>query len=109
MYIFPPPPDYITTHEDVLDCTVLCTTLLTLNEFSDKNTEPSMKALKKEDIIAHYTSLQAKYSILEQKNIVFEKEKITHIEAIRLLEETVNVLEKKTSPNNVVDKQTKES
>ena len=37
------------------------------NEFSDKNIEPSMKALKKEDIIARYTALQAKYSILEQK------------------------------------------
>ena len=58
------------------------------NEFSDKNTEPSMKALKKEDIIARSTALQAKYSILEQK-IVLEKEKITHIEAIHLLEETV--------------------
>ena len=38
------------------------------NEFSDKNTEPSMKALKKEDIIARSTALQAKYSILEPKN-----------------------------------------
>ena len=75
------------------------------NEFSDKNIEPNLKALKKDDIIAHYTSLLAKYSILEQKNIVLEKERLTHIEAIRLLEETVNVLEKKTNPNNVVDKQ----
>ena len=79
------------------------------NEFSDKNIEPNLKALKKDDIIAHYTSLLAKYSILEQKNIVLEKEKLTHIEAIRLLEETVNVLEKNTNTNNEVDKQTKES
>ena len=79
------------------------------NEFSDKNIEPSMKALKQDDITAHFTSLLAKYSILEQKNIVLEKEKLTHIEAIRLLEETVNVLEKNTNPNNEVDKQTKES
>ena len=34
------------------------------NEFSDKNIKPSMKALKKEDIIARYTALKAKYSIL---------------------------------------------
>ena len=38
-----------------------------------------------------------------------EKEKITHIEAIHLLEDTVNVLEKKNNQNNGVDKQTKES
>ena len=38
-----------------------------------------------------------------------EKEKITHIEAIHLLEETVNVLEKKNNRNNGVYKQTKES
>ena len=79
------------------------------NEFSDKNIEPSLKALKKDDIIAHYTSLLAKYNILEQKNIVLEKEKITHLESIRLLEETVNVLEEKINPKIVVDKQTKES
>ena len=44
------------------------------NEFSDKNIEPSMKALKKEDIIARYSALQAKYSILEQKNCFGEGE-----------------------------------
>ena len=44
------------------------------NEFSDKNIEPSMKALKKEDIIARYTALQAKYSILEQENCFGEGE-----------------------------------
>ena len=61
------------------------------NEFSDKNIEPSMKALKKEDIIARYTAPQS--IVFLNKKIVLEKERITHIEAIHLMEETVNVLE----------------
>ena len=37
-----------------------------------------MKALKKEDIIAQFNALQAKYDILENKNLAMEKEIKTH-------------------------------
>ena len=39
------------------------------NEFHDTKNEPNMKVLKKEDIIAHYSALQAKYKILENKSM----------------------------------------
>ena len=83
------------------------------NEFSDKKNEPNLKALKKEDIIAQFTALQAKYSILElkvldleKKNVSLEEEKRTHKEAIDLLEETVKVLEEKTDKNKIDQKTT---
>ena len=37
------------------------------NEFSDSKNEPNLKALKKEDIIAHFNALQTKHNILETK------------------------------------------
>ena len=84
------------------------------NEFSDKKIEPNMKALKKEDIIAQFTALQAKYNILEvkvldleKKNKSLEEEKRTHKEVIDLLEETVKVLEEKANQNKI-DKKTAE-
>ena len=40
--------------------------------FSDKN-EPNIKALKKEEIIAQFSALQANYKILETKNLALEK------------------------------------
>ena len=68
------------------------------NEFSDFKNDPNLKALKKDDIIAHFTTLQAKYNILETKILELEKkrkqleeEKKTEKEAIDLLEETVKV------------------
>ena len=74
------------------------------NNFLDAKNEPNMKALKKEDIIAQFNALQAKYVILENKYIAMEKENKTHIEAIHLLEETVKIFEEKSN----TEKQTKE-
>ena len=51
--------------------------------------EPNMKALKKEYIIVQFNALQAKFNIIEKKNIDLELEKKSHIEAINLLEETI--------------------
>ena len=53
------------------------------NEFSDKKIEPNMKALKKEDIIARFAALQAKYNILEIKVLDLEK-KNTSLEEEKL-------------------------
>ena len=70
------------------------------NEFPDTKNEPNMKVLKKEDIIAHYSALQANYKILENKNLALEnrnktleEENKVNKEAIDLLEETVKVLD----------------
>ena len=76
------------------------------NEFSNK-LEPNMKALKKEDIIARFTALQASYDTLEKKNRSLEEENKTHLEAIHLLEETVRVLETQLN-RNIVEKVTRE-
>ena len=67
------------------------------NNFSDIKSEPNMKALKKEDIIVQFNALQAKFNIIEKKNIDLEQEKKSHIEAITLLEETVKILEEQAS------------
>ena len=63
------------------------------NNFVDAKIEPNMKALKKEDIIAQFNTLQANYGILknknkvlDEKNIAMEKENKTHRETIYLLE-----------------------
>ena len=84
------------------------------NTFSDTKIETNLKALKKEDIIAQFDVLKAKFDILEKKyidlekkNISLEKNKMTHIEAIHLLEETVKILETQARPSNV-DKISKE-
>ena len=63
------------------------------NNFPDTKMEPNLKALKKEDIISHFNTLQANFNILEKKNVDLEKKNKTHIEAISLLEETVKILE----------------
>ena len=76
------------------------------NEFTDAKSEPNMKSLKKEDIIARFSALQANYKILEKKNINLEEENNVHKEAINLLEETVKVLEKKVNQNKVEKKTT---
>ena len=70
--------------------------------------EPNMKALKKEDIIVQFNALQAKFNIIEKKNIDLELEKKSHIEAINLLEETIKILEEQATLRNV-DKKTKDA
>ena len=65
------------------------------NESSDVKAEPAMKALKKNDIIIQYKALQEKHKILEEQNAILVQENKNNIEAIILLEETVNILENK--------------
>ena len=74
------------------------------NEFFDAKSEPNMKALKKEDMIARVSALHANYKILENKNLDLEKKNINleeenqvHKEAINLLKETVKILEEKAT------------
>ena len=69
--------------------------------------EPNLKALKKEDIIAHFNTLQANFNNLEKKNKDLEEENKTHIEAISLLEETVKILQEQANKRKK-DKDTKE-
>ena len=66
-----------------------------------------MKALKKEDIIVQFNALQAKFDIIEKKNIDLEQEKKSHIEAINLLEETIKILEDQANLRHT-DKKTKD-
>ena len=77
------------------------------NEFSDLKIEPSLKALKKDDIIARFIALQSNYNNLEKKNRSLEEEKKVHLEAIQLLEETVKVLET-TAKKDKVETSTKD-
>ena len=56
-----------------------------------------MKALKKNDIIIQYKALQQKYEFLEVQNKLLLEEKKNNLEAIVLLEETVTILENKSS------------
>ena len=37
----PPPPDYVTTHDDVLGSPILCTVLFTLIMFSSLKSDPA--------------------------------------------------------------------
>ena len=74
-----------------------------------------MKALKKEEIIAHFSTLQANYKILEDKNLVLEnknksleKDNKVQREAINILEETFKVLEKQSNLEKI-DKSTTET
>ena len=67
------------------------------NESTDIKTEPALKALKKNDIIIHFKTLQDKYEALENQNKILMEEQKNHVEAILLLEETVKVLEGRTS------------
>ena len=77
------------------------------NNFPDTKMEPNLKALKKEDIIAHFNTLQANFNNLEKKNKDLEEENKTHIEAISLLEETVKILQEQANKRKK-DKETKE-
>ena len=74
------------------------------NNFPVTKSEPNLKALKKEDIIAEFNTLQANFEIIEKRNIVLEKKTIdleqknkSHIEAIQLLEATVKILEEQAN------------
>ena len=64
---------------------------------SDNKIEPAMKALKKNDIIIQFKALQQKYESLEKQNNLLLEEKKNHLEAIVLLEETVKILDNKSS------------
>ena len=82
--------------------------------------EPPQKALKKAEIFEQFQALQVKFDqIREENKILLEKQKNVekenrilledqkkHIEAIHLLEETVNVLQSK---ENVIQKEHKET
>ena len=65
------------------------------NENLDKKTEPARKALKKNEILLQFDALQQKYLKLEAEHQVLLQEKERFIEAISLLEETIQVLEAK--------------
>ena len=74
------------------------------NVSKDTKTEPAMKALKKNDIIIQFQALQKKYDALERQNAIFLQEKNNHVESIHLLEETVKILEIKSSRVEIKDK-----
>ena len=67
------------------------------NESADVKIEPALKALKKNDIILQFKALQDKYDTLNEQNKILLQEKNNHVEAIILLEETVKILEIKSS------------
>ena len=82
--------------------------------------EPPQKALKKAEIFEQFQALQVKFNNIREENIILlEKQKNVekenrilledqkkHIEAIHLLEETVNILQSK---ENVIQKEHKET
>ena len=74
------------------------------NNSHDLKTEPALKALKKSDIIIQFEALQKKYDALEKQNEVLLQEKSDHIESIHLLEETVKILEVKSSKVEIENK-----
>ena len=74
------------------------------NSSHDLKTEPALKALKKSDIIIQFEALQKKYDALEKQNEVLLQEKSDHIESIHLLEETVKILEVKSSKVEIENK-----
>ena len=78
------------------------------NNSHDLKTEPALKAFKKSDIINQYEALQKKYDALEKQNEILLKEKIDHVESIHLLEETVKILEFKSSKIEIKDKNVSE-
>ena len=67
------------------------------NKSSDLKIEPAMKALKKDDIILQYNALLEKFQAMKDQNMLLQQEKTNHVEAILLLEETVKILENKSS------------
>ena len=88
-----------------------------VNATGTKN-EPPQKALKKAEVLEQFHSLQVKFDTLKEENrILIENQKSIenrilmenqnkHIEAINLLEETVMVLQNKSSDNQKEYKET---
>ena len=67
------------------------------NNITETKMEPPKKALKKNEVIAQYKSLQEKFQILQEQNRVLLENEKKNIESISLLEETVNILEEKVN------------
>ena len=67
------------------------------NNITETKMEPPRKALKKNEVIAQYKSLQEKFQILQEQNRVLLENEKKNIESISLLEETVNILEEKVN------------
>ena len=63
------------------------------NNITETKMEPPKKALKKNEVIAQYKALQEKFQILQEQNRVLLENEQKNIEAISLLEGTVNILE----------------
>ena len=66
------------------------------NHSHDLKTEPALKALKNNNIIIPFEALQEKYDALEKHNDILLQEKNDDMESIRLLEETVKIVEFKS-------------
>ena len=67
------------------------------NISTESKAEPVKKALKKSDILLQLRALQAKYDTLEEEHNHLIEEKKGDVESILLLEETVKLLENRTS------------
>jgi len=76
------------------------------NEFHDLKTEPALKALKKQELVTEYKVLQNKFQEVLKNNKILEAQNKTHLESIVLLEETVNLLEKRTIQKTTAGVQT---
>ena len=57
--------------------------------------EPEKKFLKKSDLLLEYKALQQKCDALEEKYNILDEDNATHMDAIKMLEETVKLLELK--------------
>ena len=66
---------------------------------AETKAEPVKKALKKPEILKEYEILQQKFEALEAKHSKLLQTNNDNLEAIRLLEETVTVLENKKNDN----------
>ena len=60
------------------------------NVSNEVKSEPAKKALKKNDLLLQYQTLQKRFANLEEEHKNLVQEKKDHIEAILMLEETVN-------------------
>ena len=66
---FPPPPDYITTHDDVLGSSILCTALLTLTIHCGPACVHISKKLFFSDFIATILIFAAKCRLIQLCNL----------------------------------------
>ena len=73
----------------------MCRTFKRKNNSIETKAEPTKKALKKTEIIIEHKTLQEKYKVLEEKHNLLLKENVKHNESIQILEETVNIFERK--------------